>query len=160
VGLCLNLIRKLNVDINEVICSNGFTLFHFACISGSYELLVALLPTANLAINTYNGDSPLFLAACAASWFETHLGCGPGYGILSVSWLINYTCILSILCKKIAYVYINAFPVRYIKYCKCSKIPVFIHNQSAREFFLKSVISWLFLIIPQKMHSAQISEFI
>ena len=74
VGLCLSLSRELRVDLNEVMCANGLTLFHFACISGSYELLAALLPAANLAILTFHGDSPFYLAACAASWLETRQG--------------------------------------------------------------------------------------
>jgi hypothetical protein len=70
VGVCLSLIRELRVNINEVVCANGFTLFHFACISGSYELLAALLPAADLSLTTAHGDSPLYLAASAAAWLE------------------------------------------------------------------------------------------
>jgi hypothetical protein len=86
---CLHLISQLNVNINEVMCSNGFTIFHFACISGSYELLAALLPSADLSITTFHGDSPLYLAACAASWFETCLGWASSCGILVLVFLTN-----------------------------------------------------------------------
>jgi hypothetical protein len=85
VSRCLRFITQLNLNINEVMCSNGFTIFHFACISGSYELLAALLPSADLSVTTFHGDSPLYLAACAASWFETCLGWASSCGILAFS---------------------------------------------------------------------------
>lgn len=66
VTLVLNLVHHYNLDINQPVMADGFTIFHCSCLSGSLELVSSLSPMADIHLPTDRGDSPLYLAVCTA----------------------------------------------------------------------------------------------
>jgi hypothetical protein len=66
-SLVLSLIHHYNLDVNEPVLANSFTIFHCACLSGSLELVSSLSPMADIHRLTDHGDSPLYLAVYAAA---------------------------------------------------------------------------------------------
>jgi len=66
VALVLNLVHHYNLDINQPVLANSFTIFHCSCLSGSLELVSSLSPMADIHHLTDHGDSPLYLAVYAA----------------------------------------------------------------------------------------------
>ena len=67
VTLVLNLVHHYNLDINQPVLANSFTIFHCSCLSGSLELVSSLSPMADIHHLTDHGDSPLYLAVYAAA---------------------------------------------------------------------------------------------
>ena len=66
-SLVLSLVHHYNLDVNEPVLSNSFSIFHCSCLSGSLELVSSLSPLANIHRLTEHGDSPLYLAVYAAA---------------------------------------------------------------------------------------------
>ena len=66
-SLVLNLVHHYNLDVNQPMLSNRFSIFHCSCLSGSLELVSSLSPLANINSITNYGDSPLYLAVYAAA---------------------------------------------------------------------------------------------
>ena len=66
VTLVLNLVHHYNLDVNQPVLANSFTIFHCSCLSGSLELVSSLSPIADIHHLTDHGDSPLYLAVYAA----------------------------------------------------------------------------------------------
>ncbi|XP_033639854.1 putative ankyrin repeat protein RF_0381 [Asterias rubens] len=66
----INLVTKLQFDVNFPIPTNGMTLFLCACISGSARLVSFLLDQdGDVTVTNKDGDTPLYLATfkCAGS---------------------------------------------------------------------------------------------
>ena len=68
--LCLSLVHHYSLDINDPVLADGMTIFHCACLSGSWELVSALLPLADLDVVTELGESGLHLAVQTAGGLE------------------------------------------------------------------------------------------
>ena len=83
VTLVLNLVHHYNLDINQPVLANSFTIFHCSCLSGSLELVSSLSPMADIHHLTDHGDSPLYLAVYAAGHKAGKVG-GQGVGGLEV----------------------------------------------------------------------------
>jgi len=66
VTLVLNLVHHYNLDINQPVMDDGFSIFHCSCLSGSLELVSSLSPMADIHLPTDQGDSPLYLAVYSA----------------------------------------------------------------------------------------------
>ena len=67
IPLVLNLIHHYNLDVNNPVLADSFTIFHCACLSGTLELVSSLSPMADMHCLTDHGDSPLYLAVYAAA---------------------------------------------------------------------------------------------
>jgi len=65
--LCISLVHHYSLDINDPVLADGMTIFHCACLSGSWELVSALLPLADLEVVTELGESGLHLAVQTAA---------------------------------------------------------------------------------------------
>ena len=62
VSLCLSLVHHYSLDVNCPVLTNGLTIFHCSCLSGSLELVSSLAPLADLTRVTDRGESALYLA--------------------------------------------------------------------------------------------------
>ena len=66
-SLVLSLVHHYNLDVNQPVLSNSFSIFHCSCLSGSLELVSSLSHMADINCLTDHGDSPLYLAVYAAA---------------------------------------------------------------------------------------------
>ena len=88
-SLVLSLIHHYNLDVNDPVLANSFTIFHCACLSGSLELVSSLSPIADIHRLTDHGDSPLYLAVYAAAHKAGKAGDPEQHGVEVVQHLLQ-----------------------------------------------------------------------
>jgi len=89
--LVLTLVYHYGLNINLPVLSNGLSIFHCSCLSGSLKLVSALAPLANIHQTTQHGDSPLYLAVYAAG-YRARTGAGSQAGLEVVEFLLKAGC--------------------------------------------------------------------